>query len=225
MFTWSSLTWIQKKEKTWFKFTKVSSCSVKNDTRIWRGVHPQMSTTKSCLFWRTVFQWGLSHRWGPTFWTMPLLLCRVPYTQLGGARDKKAALHGYWGFTSPTLDQTSAGNDEGARADFRTGGEVETQGGRVEDKEEGRGGKQEGEGWRTKEQRPCCQYQAAERKRTSFLLLPQSLSGCSFLKTAFTPWKTLSSVRSFTLSQGSATTGLTVKKGLDHLVLGWTNTK
>lgn len=43
-------------------------------------------------------------------------------------------------FTSPTLDQTSAGNDEGARADFRTGGEVETQGGWVEDKKEGRGG-------------------------------------------------------------------------------------
>lgn len=27
-------------------------------------------------------------------------------------------------FTSPTLDQTLAGNDEGTRLDFRTGGEM-----------------------------------------------------------------------------------------------------
>lgn len=57
---------------------------------------------------------------------MPALLHRVLYTQLGDARDKKKQhCMDTEDFTSPTLDQTLAGNDEGARADFRTEGEMQ----------------------------------------------------------------------------------------------------
>lgn len=68
-------------------------------------------------------------------------------TRLGGAQDKSSIAWILRVFTSPNsplLDQTSAGNDEGAGADFRTGGEV---------KREGMEGNDGGWGWQIRETR------------------------------------------------------------------------
>lgn len=84
----------------------------------------------------------------------------------------------------PLLGQTSAGNDEGAGADFRTEGEVKT-----------RTGFWGNDGTNQREKVRMAYYRAktmltvpsGAQTHLPLLLLPQSLSGCSFFTAAFTP--------------------------------------
>lgn len=115
---------------------------------------------------------------GAAFWMMPAL-CGVRSAQLGDAQDKSSIA---WILRIsllliPLLDRTSAGNDEGAGVDFRTEGEVKTRGG------------YEGDGVANKRDKVRMAYYRAKTMLTvpsgaqthlPLLLLPQSLSGCSF---------------------------------------------
>lgn len=112
---------------------------------------------------------------GAAFWMMPAL-CGVKNTQLGDAQDKSSIA---WILRIsllliPLLDQTSAGNDEGAGADFRTEGEVKTQGG------------YEGANKRNKVRmayyraKTMLTVPSGAQTHLPLLLLQLSLSGCSF---------------------------------------------